>query len=181
MIKVAGKGSEWEVVSFKGADLRNNTDVSVKRQSSLPDSRIDRELIIERRFQMGFYGDPADPEVRRHVMNMLEDAVVQDIYSDTKLDEAYAKWENRLLVEEEEIVHLVNDYDNHSIHVREHNHFRKKIEYQKIKVENPQAFMQLELRFNTHTMMHQEFIDQQIKQQIEREKEVQGKGGDKND
>jgi len=180
MIKVAGKDGEWEITSFKGSDLRNNTDVSVRRQSSLPDSRIDKELIIERRFQMGFYGDPADPEVRRHVMNMLDDAIVKDIYGDTQLDEAYARWENRLLADPEGSVYLINDYDNHEIHAKEHNHFRKKIEYQRLKTDNPEMFMSIETRFMEHLAMHQQFIDQQIAQMIEREKQMNDKGGEPN-
>ena len=180
MIKVAGRDGEYEVISFKGSDLRNNTDVSVRRQSSLPDSRIEREMIIERRFQMGFYGDPADPEVRRHVMNMLDDAMIKDIYGDVQLDEAYARWENKMLANPEGDVHLVNDYDNHQVHDKEHNHFRKRIEYQKLKIENPEMFMSLEARFNQHQSFHRAFIEQQMQQMIEQQQAMNSKGGETN-
>lgn len=180
MIKVTGKEGEFDIFAFKGADLRNNTDVSVKRQSSLPESRVARETQILSRFEKGLYGDPTDPEVRRHVMNMLDDAVVKDIYSDTKLDEAYSRWENKLLQSDEADVYLINDYDNHQIHVREHNHYRKSMEYQKVRVMKPQVFQQVEMKFTQHIQLHQKFIqdamEAQIKQQIAIQKATKGGG-----
>ncbi|KKM98018.1 hypothetical protein LCGC14_1162270 [marine sediment metagenome] len=177
MIKVVGREGEYDVFAFRGADLRNNTDVSVKRQSSLPDSRIAREAKIMERFQGTLYGDPADPEVKRHVMNMLDDAVVKDIYSDTRLDEAYARWENQMMMQEE-VKYLVNDYDDHQIHVRELDHHRKSMDYQRAKVEDPAKFLELELRFAEHRAAHQEFIAQ-MRARMLAEQEQMEKGGKK--
>ncbi len=174
MIKVVGKDGEFEVFAFKGSDLRNNTDVSVKRQSSLPDSRIERQLMIERRFEKGFYGDPADPEVRRHVMNMLDDAIVDDIYSDTRLDETYSRWENQVLANSDVDIVLINDYDDHNIHLKEHNHFRKTMDYQRIKLADSRLFMVLEERFVKHTMFHQQYLNQARQQFIEERKLLEG-------
>jgi chorismate mutase len=160
MIKIRGQEGDFEVISFKGADLRNNTDVHVVKQSSLSDSRVAREAQIIGKFQAGLYGDPADPEVRRHVMRMLEDAVVKDIYSDTIADETYARFENRLISESKGAeMHLVNPYDNHSIHLKEHTHFQKSMEYQKAKLgQGAKEWMMVELAFREHTSLHQKFV-----------------------
>ena len=173
MIKVVGKEGQFDIFSFKGSDLRNNTDVSVKQQSSLPDSRIAREASILGRYQAGLYGPMEDPEVRRHVMNMLDDAVVKDLYSDARLDETYARLENKLLVRGLGD-HPVNSYDSHIIHNTEHNHFRKKIEYQKQRFENPQAFIQVELIFDAHTQMHTMFIAEAQAKMLEQQRELKG-------
>ena len=180
MIKVAGRDNEYEIFAFKGADLRNNTDVSVKRQSSLPDSRVLRNAEVMNRFEKGLYGDPLDPEVRRHVMNMLDDAVVDDLYGDTKLDELYARYENNTLIQGQVTDLKVNQYDNHAIHVQEHNHFRKTLDYQKIKLQNPKAFMEAEVIFETHTMQHQIFLKQMEAQMIQRQAMLENakKGGE---
>ncbi len=175
MIKVVGREGEWDVFAFQGSDLRNNTDVSVKRQSSLPDSRIARESQITDRFERGVYGNPEDPEVRRHVQNMLDDATVEDIYSDTRLDEAYARWENQLMMQGE-ATYLVNDYDNHGIHVKELDHHRKSMDYQRIKVEDPPKFLEMESRFSKHRAVHQEFIEQMRKQMLAEQAQMQGGG-----
>jgi hypothetical protein len=176
VIKVVGTDGEFEVLAFKGADLRNNTDVSVKRQSSLPDSRIARETQILRRYEVGLYGDPADPEVRRKVMNMLDDAVVKDTYADERLDERYARRENEILMSGQVDGIMINEYDNHQIHLKEHNRFRKAMDYQKIKLENPQAFVMLETIFRGHVMSHQEFLAEQMKAMMARASILQ-KGG----
>lgn len=178
VIQVVGKEGEFDVFSFKGADLRNNSDVMVKRESSLPDSRIAREAMILRKFELGLYGNPDDPEVRRHVMNMLDDAVVKDIYSDTRLDEALARWENELLNGGEIDSIIVNSYDNHMLHNREHQHFQKSRDYQKLKFKEPEKFRENELRFLEHTLSHSKFIEQEIARQIAMEGEV--KSGGKN-
>ncbi len=177
MIKVVGREGEFDVFAFQGSDLRNNTDVSVKRQSSLPDSRIARESRIMERFQGGLYGDPTDPEVRRHVMNMLDDAVVNDIYSDTRLDEAYARWENQLMMQGE-ATYLVNNYDNHPIHVKELDHHRKSMDYQRPKVEDSAGFLEMESRFAKHRAVHQEFIEQARAQMLAEQAQLK-EGGKK--
>ena len=77
-------------------------------------------------------------------------------------------------------VYLINDYDNHQIHVKEHNHYRKKIEYQRVKTDNPEMFMSIETRFMEHLQMHQTFVDQQIAQMMQRESQMNNKGGESN-
>jgi len=171
-LQIVGKDNEYDVFVFKGADLRNNTDVRVKAQSSLPDSRVAREALIMERFREGLYGDPRDPEVRRHVMNLLEDAVIKDVYNETLKDEKVARWENRLLMKFEI---NVNTYDNHVIHLKELNLFRKSMDYQKLKLENIRMFSEIEARFMKHELMHQEFVNQMIEQQRRLEDEKGGR------
>jgi hypothetical protein len=175
MLKIVGNEGEFDIFAFKGTDLRNNTDVSVKRQSSMPESRAAREALIMEKFERGLYGDPADAEVRRHVMNMLDDAVVKDIYSDVRLDEHNARWENRVLRQGKN-VYLINSYDDHNIHVREHNHFRKSMEFQKIKLENPQMFLLVDQMIEKHVSVHQKYIELARKKMI-REQMMMGGGG----
>ncbi len=177
-VKLVGREGEYDVFAFKGADLRGNTDVKVKKQSSLPDSQHARQAQVLERFGTGLYGDPADAEVRRNVMNMLDDAVVKDIYADTRLDEAYARYENRLLMDEKGAdQYLINDYDNDGIHLREHNHFRKGLDYQKVKVANLMQFTALESRFTAHVQMHQKRIEEMIQKQLKQQAML--KGGEK--
>lgn len=177
-LKITGKDGEFEILAFKGTDLRNNTDVSVKRQSSLPDSRAAREARIMDRYGQGLYGNPNDPEVRRHVMNMLDDAVVKDMYGHDRLDEAYSRYENQILASGEADGMMVNDYDNHAIHVQEHNRFRKKLEYQKLQLRNPRAYQELEAKFTKHIQEHHAFLERMRQQALEEQRLLEGKGGD---
>lgn len=177
MIKIQGEGSQWEVRAFKGSDLRNNWDVTVKRQSTLPDSRIAREAQIGDRFKSGLYGDPRDPEVRRQVLNMLDDAVVKNVFDGMRLDEQIARNENEEISMGAQIV--INQYDNHAIHVKEHNQARKTAEYQKLKREAPQQYMKLEAAMMKHQQQHQKVLDEQRAQMIAEQAALKGGGDNK--
>jgi len=171
MIKVLGRDKELEVVSFGAADLAGNTDVTVKKQSSLPDSRIAREARVMQRFERGLYGPPEDPEVRRHVMNMLDDAVVADIFSTQKLDEAVARWENRLLIQMDV---PTNAYDNDALHLSEHTKFQKSMDYQKLKLTDRKSFIEMEARFLKHNMIHQTRVAEQREAMLQEQLMMKG-------
>lgn len=181
IMQVTGKDNQYEVLAFKGADLQTVQDVKVKRQAGLPDSRVAREAIIMERFQQGLYGDPRDPEVRRTVINLLEDAVVEEMYSEERLDERVARWENEVMIERGEPL-KANDYDNHVVHLREHDKYLKAIQLQKLKVENPQVYAMVYALVTQHRQLHQEFVMEMQQQQLEMQAAVKGgKGGPAND
>ena len=167
MLKITGQEGEFDIFAFKGADLKNNTDVIIRSDTMLPESRIARNAIVERRFEKGFYGDPADPEVRRNVANMLKDAITENIYEDTRLDEANARNENLLMTEGGLDNLLPNQYDNHFLHKKEHDHYRKSRDYQKLKVEQPREFLVIDVRHTQHSQSHQAFIQEIIQAQQE--------------
>lgn len=173
MLKIRGDSGDFEVFAFKGADLRNNTDVSVQSESSMPDSRSMREQQILGRFEKGLYGDPADTRVRRQVLQMVDAATVKDVFSGDRLDEVYAEWENQMLFKGVE-TYLVNQYDNPAIHIESHNRFQKSMEYQKLKVEDPKRFVTIELRFAKHNEVHKKFLDEMLAAQAERAEKMGG-------
>jgi hypothetical protein len=167
MLKVRGDDGGIEVFAFKGADLRNNTDVLVKRESTMPDSRRARESLILKKFESGWYGDPRDPKVQRIAQRLMEDAVHKDIHSELVLDETYARWENEVLADPEVSQSIVNAYDNHMVHIEEHNKYRNSLDYQRLKVENNEMFVQLEIKFVAHNAKHQTFLKEQQEQQLQ--------------
>ena len=179
-IQVTGRGGEFEVLSFKGADLRGNTAVHVKKESSLPDSKVGRQNQVLERFGQGLYGDPQDPEVRRHVMNMLDDSVTQDIYGDIFQDEQLARIENKHMVKNFQQIQI-NLYDNHTVHVAEHNRFRKSHEFQALKRESGmierRRFLQQEMLFTAHVAQHQKILESIKRQQIQQMAMAKGGGG----
>jgi hypothetical protein len=155
LLKISGREGEFEVIPFKGADLKGTTDVVVKKQSSLPESRTERNADTLRRAEMGLYGPLADERVRRQVLSDLQDAAADSLFSVTRLDESVADWENNALMKGAKI--RVNDYDDHGVHRHNHGQFRKRMAYQQLKLSNPQEFMRLELAFAQHDWQHQQF------------------------
>ena len=168
MLKIMGDEGEFSVFSFKGADLNNNTDVIVKSESSLPDSRISREARVLNKYEKGVYGDPTREEVRREVLRMLGEAAPDDIFATTRLDEKLAKRENELMKQGAQVV--PNPYDNHQIHYEVLNRYRKSIEHQKMRYEQPEVFTEIDGLIGQHSGMHEKAIaearEAMVKEQI---------------
>lgn len=165
MIKIAGEANNYEVESFKGADLRNNTDVFVKKESTLPDSRTIRNKRVMDRYQAGLYGNVQDPKVQRKVLKMLDDAIVEDIYGETHLDEQNANVENRALLVQPGVVLASNDYDNDGVHLQIHRNFRKGRTYQKVREQDAEAALVLDATFQTHEAFHMKALEEKMKMQ----------------
>lgn len=176
MLKIKGEGGQWDIQAFKGTDLRSNWDVSIERQSSLPDSRIAREARILERYEKGLYGDPRDPEVRRQVMNMLDDAVVKNIFNEIRLDEQVARNENELLSRGTEVI--ANIYDNHAVHAKVHKEARKTAQYQRLKMEAPEQYAKLEQLAQAHIQLHEQALAEQRKQMLQEQMFLKGGGAD---
>jgi len=165
MIKIAGEANNYEVLSFKGADLKDNTDVFVKKESTLPDSRTIRNKRVMDRYKEGLYGAPQDPTVQRKVLKMLDDAIVEDIYGETQLDEQNANVENRAMLGQPGVVLASNDYDNDGVHLQIHRNFRKGRTYQKVKEQDMQAGLVLDATFQTHEAFHMKALEEKMKAQ----------------
>lgn len=128
------------------------------------------------KFTQGLYGDPRDPTVRREVMNMLQDAIVEDVFSDTRLDETVARNENMLIYTNQVEQVRTNPYDGHVTHVKEHNRFRKSHDYQKLKYENQKLFVILEGRFEEHMQQHHAYIAEQERKMLAQQIAMKGGG-----
>jgi len=170
IIAVVGKDNEHELFNFKGADLRNNTDVYVTKESSIPDSKVARQFRVKENYKEGLYGNPQDPETRERVLKMLDEVPedVKDIFQESHLDKNNAQVENKAMLSNPGVQFLANAYDDHAAHLKEHRWQKKQPEYQKLKFEDPEMFVTLEMTFMTHEQLHQQFLDEQMKAQEER-------------
>jgi hypothetical protein len=168
VISVVGSSGEHEVFKFKGADLKNNTDVHVVRDSTLPESKLAKQMRIKENYQQGLYGDPTDEGTRERVLRMLDEVPddIQDIFKETHLDRQNAQVENNAIATQPGVSYIINPYDNHEVHLAEHRLFKKQPEYQKLKREDPSAFGQLEISFFQHEQLHQKFLAQQREAQM---------------
>jgi len=167
ILSVTDQSGEHDVFKFKGANLRDNTDVYVARDSTLPESKLARQFRIKENYREGLYGNPQDEGTRERVLRMLEEVPddVQDIFKETHLDRQNAKVENQAMMSQPGVVYLINPYDNHKVHLEEHRMAKKQPEYQDLKREDPGLFAQLEVTFFQHEQMHQKFLNQQVRAQ----------------
>lgn len=72
MLKVPGEGNKIKIRAFKGADLRNNTDVRLELDSGMSSTQAGRNDIMLKLIGSGFFGDLSmQPRLRRDVGRRL--------------------------------------------------------------------------------------------------------------
>lgn len=86
-VKVVGKDGTFNVISFQGADLRDNTDIRVEAGSALPTSKSAKQAFLMDMMQQGFI----PPEKGLELMDM---GGVQRLYEEIRVDYAQASREN---------------------------------------------------------------------------------------
>lgn len=86
-VKVVGKDGYFNVISFSGADLRDNTDLRVEAGSSLPTSKAAKQAFIMDMMTQGFI----PPEKGLELMDM---GGIQRLYDEIQTDSAQASREN---------------------------------------------------------------------------------------
>lgn len=87
IIKVAGSDGAFDAMSFKGSDLRGNTDIMVEAGSALPTSRAAKQAMIMDFMKMGFITPEEGLEV-------LELGGINKIYDRLQVDKKQAQREN---------------------------------------------------------------------------------------
>jgi len=88
ILKLVGRDKEEMVFHFLGADLKNNTDVFVSTNVSLPKSRALRTEWIIRIAQLGLIKDP------KSILELLEFSEAKKLYEDELIHEKRALKEN---------------------------------------------------------------------------------------
>ena len=130
LIKIAGPRLEYTVKSLVGKDIKHNTDVMVIRGSTLPGSKVlKRQEILNLRSQ-GLFGNPNDPQVVQKVMDMLEYGDSYIAWEEQGID--MAQIENDIELIEQEIIPQLNEYDNHELHIKRKNIYRKSDKIRKL-------------------------------------------------
>lgn len=94
LITVTSSSYQPEVFEFSAADIDDYADIVVQAGSALPmlkGARIQAALDL---YAKGVLGDPADPEVRRRLLNTLDLGGMDDIYEYSRVDEDMITIEN---------------------------------------------------------------------------------------
>lgn len=148
LIKVMGEDGVYEAYLFTGADLKDNTDLRIEAGSATPRSRAAKQAFITELGKMGWI--PPDRALR-----YLDMAETGKLYEEMQVDSRHAQRENLRLAEGTPIP--VNDWDNHEIHIMEHNNFRKTQKFETLSEE----FQEI---FQAHVKMHEEVMRGQAEQ-----------------
>ena len=177
-VKTVGLEGSFDVQSFKGAALRDNTDIRVETGSSLPTSRAAKQALIMDLMKMGFI----PPE---QGLEIMEIGAINRIYEQIQVDKRQAQRENlkmRVIKEEDIAAHAeawqqenpqvtqdinsgmpleppllvpVHTYDNHQVHITVHNNYRKSQNFENA----PDITKRI---FEEHVRQHEEAMANQM-------------------
>lgn len=123
LLKIADPNADYIIKKFSGSDLKSAHDVIVIRGSLAPASTAVKRNDILNLFNMGLLGDPANPETRSKVVQMLEFGETTGIWSQQSIDMAQVKKTIEMI--ESGIVPEIHEMDNHPLHIQEKNNYRK--------------------------------------------------------
>ena len=161
-----------QIKYFRGADIKGNTACLVIRGSTVPTSKSLRRQEIMNTYQQGLMGDPMDPAVRQHVMQLMEfgdntgmwrkySATMKQIRKCIEDIEAG----NILLVEKpspipgsspvRELTPPVSEFDNHVLFIQELDNYRISEKYDALDVDKKEvllAVMNAHLEWQTRIM-----------------------------
>lgn len=117
-----GLNGEMQVQEYDGSRLPEKPRVRVKRGSMVPTSLAMRRQEIVNAYQMGFLGDPADPEVREATMEKMEFGDSQGLWRKSALLQGQVKRIiDQVLAGE---IPEVHKYDNHAYIIQKLNDLR---------------------------------------------------------
>jgi len=147
VLKIVGVNNEIEVFDFEAVEDMP-TDVYVQSGSSLPSSLAAKQQMILSFFERGMLGDPQNEKVRMRALRLAEIGGVDTLYEENAVDEREAKRENRLF--ETGGTPPVNVFDNHDMHIYQHDLMRKSDRYRRLVQEQPVIAQEMEKHITEH-------------------------------
>lgn len=150
MIRIMGENDAREIKLFKNEDIPHNADVRVVTRSTLARSPLQEREFLFSLWDRGIIQDP------RLLLRLTEYGNWSELYSDIELDIQQANRENEKMRQGQPAT--VEDFQNHVIHVAEHNKFRKTVDYENLPDDRKELFAR-------HVEQHKMFIQQAQLQQ----------------
>ncbi len=155
-----------EVTISKEEIQSMNKDVRVQTENLIAaHRRLQQEQIVEM-WGEGLFGDQKDPEVRKHVLKLLEFGNVSDLFDEFAQDTARARVENEMFATGKGLMPLPDPktgqsvmsveafrFENQQIHLNMVNKFRKSPRYRQMTPEQRRGI-------DLHAEMHEAFLSQ---------------------
>lgn len=122
LVKTVGKNKEVNINYFSGADLRDNTDIRVKSGVNIFTTRKKKEDVVMALIEKGIIQDP------QKALELLDIKDLDEYMEDEFIDERQA-WRHIEIMKQGKTYIAANPEDNHEVHYRVFNNFRKSEEF----------------------------------------------------
>lgn len=168
-LEIIGKDNEWTLFEFDPKSFTQKFNVVVQSGSSLPISKAyERDLALNLG-QSGWLGNPADPAVRRKVLEVIDIGGLDAVLKDNAKDTNFAKKEfsvPAIMAQQGELPYMPppNQFDSHDVHIIEH---RKDLldHYWEYLQTGDSNFVALAQAMMDHYTMHEQIVQQIMLQQ----------------
>jgi hypothetical protein len=113
-VRILGDGAQWQVLAFRGADLKGNTDIVVDPGTLVPRSRSAQTQTIFDSIEAGLI-DVTRPIDRQKALEQLD---LREFETEIGPDRRRAQMENFRMDQGEQVP--ISPEDNHDVHAMEH-------------------------------------------------------------
>jgi hypothetical protein len=170
----------FDVLKFKGADLKNNTDVQTQSGSAMPKSKAARQQYTLELVGLGILQD------RKKIEEMLEigmgektseekataQAERENMYMRHGLPDSLYKPGDHMEEDTQKVSVAVpvKRYHNHELHMQIHTDELLEQEYDQLAISHPEILR----LFDEHIAQHQKFIEEKLQQQMMAQQAAKG-------
>jgi len=82
---ILGEGRQVEMFMLEGGELDPGIDINIVRGSAMPKSKVSQQSFIIELFQMGLFGDPADPAVKKKILRWMDVGGVSAVFGSVEI------------------------------------------------------------------------------------------------
>ena len=161
MTRLVGKANEV-YLTFWDKDQLTSDDVVAETEDDLAQTPAQRKQQVLTMLQYGLFNDPDTGRLDRATRAKVFDLLNYGNWEDgTSIDQLHINKAMRENIDAQNGIMInVRDFDDHNIHIQEHNKFRLSSDYDDLGHERPD----LADYFDQHVNMHQQAIQQQAQQ-----------------
>jgi len=159
LVSVVGANYEAEILEFSSAQVDEMADVIVEVGSALPTLKAAKQEAVLNLYKSGMLGDPADAEVQRRSLSLLEMGSIDQMFDAARADEHQAELENIEIARGAGNEDAPRFWENHLVHYNFHTLKLKSAEIRNWRPEQVRALI-------THAILHARFINPQAALQM---------------
>lgn len=154
MVKVIGEDYKYSLMAFKEDDFDWNTELVTEVYSGAPSSHALRFAETLEMYQNGLF-DPMNPGAKAVRQILGSDYAGRASYDPFQEDKEKAERENTMFLTDPYYGEPPMPFDEHEVHVQEHNRVRKTSDYDNMMPEQKAAF-------DAHCNMHEMMLQAQV-------------------
>lgn len=148
ILRMAGEDGEWDIRSFRGSMLKENTNVEVQAGSAMPRTVAAKQAAMHEMLSLMLqYGIDINPRDLRKFLRDYGVGGLEHMFASLSTDELQVRREHNIMKNGTAID--INDFDDDELHIEGHNEFRKGKVYSRL--DDP-----IKAIIDAHVKAHQE-------------------------